>query len=195
VNNDALFAALGVDAGAAVNGYRLDVISEAERRGLRLVSEAHPDVVQVFAEIGNADPIDIRLTFLHCPGHPELAGRTLRWGPAHGWSLSHRAANAPLSYYAGPGASPLLLVPTAPEIVEWAIGACDGPATAPAGIELEDDPEAIRRLLSFIHPQRRLRASEAFQLAARARSQGVHQRVHRSAAGDVEAGIKKARKS
>jgi hypothetical protein len=94
-----------------------------------------------------------------------------------------------------PGASPLLLVPTAPEIVEWAIGACDGPATAPAGIELEDDPEAIRRLLSFIHPQRRLRASEAFQLAARARSQGVHQRVHRSAAGDVEAGIKKARKS
>jgi hypothetical protein len=195
VNNDALFAALGVDAGAAVNGYRLDVISEAERRGLRLVSEAHPDVVQVFAEIGNADPIDIRLTFLHCPGRPELAGRTLRWGPAHGWSLSHRAANAPLSYYAGPGASPLLLVPTAPEIVEWAIGACDGPATAPAGIELEDDPEAIRRLLSFIHPQRRLRASEAFQLAARARSQGVHQRVHRSAAGDVEAGIKKARKS
>jgi hypothetical protein len=195
VNNDALFAALGVDAGAAVNGYRLDVISEAERRGLRLVSEALSDVVQVFAEIGNADPIDIRLAFLHCPGHPELAGRTLRWGPAHGWSLSHRAANAPLSYYAGPGASPLLLVPTAPEIVEWAIGACDGPGRPPVGVELDDDPEAIRRLLSFIHPQHRLRASEAFQPAARARSHGLHPRVHRSAAGDVDAGIKKARKS
>lgn len=79
MNNDALFAALGVDAVVAVNGYRLDVISEAGRQGLRLVSEADSDVVQVFAEIGNADPIDIRLAFLHCPGHPELAGRTLRW--------------------------------------------------------------------------------------------------------------------
>jgi hypothetical protein len=156
VNNDALFAALGVDAGAAVNGYRLDVIFEAERRGLRLVSRAPSEVVQVSAEIDNAEPIDIQLAFLHCPGHPELAGRTLRWDPARGWSSSHCAANAPLSYYAGPGASPLLLVPTAHEVVEWAIGACDGPATAPVGIDLDDDPEAIRRLLSFIHPQRRL---------------------------------------
>jgi hypothetical protein len=34
MNNDALVAALGMDAVAAVHGYRLHVISEAERRGL-----------------------------------------------------------------------------------------------------------------------------------------------------------------
>lgn len=195
MNNDALVAALGADAVAAVNGYRLDVISEAERRGLRLVSEPLSDVVQVSAEVPIVDPIDIRLAFLHCPGRPELAGRTLRWGPAHGWSLSHRAANAPLSYYAGHGAPPLFLVPTAADVVQWATGDGDGPGKPPVGVELDDDPEAIHRLLSFIEPQRRMRAFEAFLLAARARSHGVHPRVRRSAARDVDAGIRQARRS
>jgi hypothetical protein len=42
MNNDALVAALGMDAVAAVHGYRLHVISEAERRGLRLINGALP---------------------------------------------------------------------------------------------------------------------------------------------------------
>src|ERR1700754_2168098 len=100
MNNDAFVAALGRDAVTAVDGYRQHVISEAQRRGLRLVSEAFSDVGSVAADADSVDPIDIRLTFLHCPGRGDLAGRTLRWCPAHGWSLSHRTANAPLSYYA-----------------------------------------------------------------------------------------------
>ncbi|WP_142047300.1 hypothetical protein [Pseudonocardia kunmingensis] len=165
-------AALGVDAVAAVHGYRLAVLSEAGRRRLRLVSDPLSGAVQGSAEPGGVDPIDIRLTFLHCPGRPELAGRTLSWGPARGWSLSHRAASAPLSYYAGPGATPLHLVPPVEEVVRWATGECDGPARPPVGIELDDDPEAVRRLLSFIHPQRRPKSTEALQVAARAHSDG-----------------------
>jgi hypothetical protein len=208
VNNDALVAALGMDAVTAVHGYRLHVISEAERRGLRLVSEALSDLEQVGADIHIVDPIDIRLAFLHCPGRSELAGRTLRWGPAHGWSLSHCAANAPLSHYVGPHATPLLLVPTAPEVVRWATGECDGPAGPPVGVELDDDSEAIRRLLSFIDPQRRRQAPEAFLPAARTHSLGVQLRAHRSSAAsltadpcvndasrDVELVIRQARRS
>lgn len=150
MNNDALVAALGRDAVTAVDGYRRRVISEAQQRGLRLVSERLPDVGNVAADADSADPIDIRLAFLHCPGRADLAGRTLRWCPAHGWSLSHRAANAPLSYYAGPMATPLLLVPTAPEVVDWATREFDGPATPPVGVELDDDAEAIHRLLGCL---------------------------------------------
>jgi hypothetical protein len=150
MNNDAFVAALGRDAAAAVHGYRQHVISEARRRGLRLVSEALPDGGQDASDADSVDPIDIRLTFLHCPGRADIAGRTLRWSPAHGWSLSHRTANAPLSYYAGPSATPLLLVPTAPEVVDWATGEFDGPATPPVGVDLDDDAEAIHRLLGYL---------------------------------------------
>lgn len=159
MNNDALVAALGRDAAIAVRAYRLHVIREAERRGLRLVEEAVPDAAQGFAEARTVDPIDIRLTFLHCPGHAELAGRRLRWSPEHGWSLSHRAANAPLAYYAGPQATPLLLVPPAQDVVDWAIGEFDGPARPPVGVELDDDPEAIRRLLDPVDVELTARSS------------------------------------
>ena len=162
MNNDALVAALGMDTVAAVRGYRRQVISEAERRGLRLVSHAVSDVAMVSADVHIVDPIDIWLTFMHCRGRADLAGRTLRWGPAHGWSLSHGAANAPQSYYAGPGAAPLLLVPTAPEVVDWATGKSDGSATPPVGTELDDDPKAIHRLLGFIDKHRGWRAPEMF---------------------------------
>src|SRR4051812_49171137 len=103
MNNHALVAALGMDAVAAGHGYRLHVISEAERRGLRLISEAPPDAVQVSADVLIVDPIDIRLTFHRSCDHGDLAGRMLRWGPAHGWSLSRTGAQAhlPFSYYAG----------------------------------------------------------------------------------------------
>jgi hypothetical protein len=155
MNNDAFVAALGRDAATVVRGYRQHVISEAQQRGLRLVIEALLDVGHVAADadgdgLDSGDPIDIRLTFLHCPGWADLAGRTLRWCPAHGWSLSHRTANAPLSYYAGPMATPLLLVPTALEVVDWATGEFDGPATPPVGVELDDDAEAIHRLLGYL---------------------------------------------
>jgi hypothetical protein len=155
MNNDAFVAALGRDAVTVVHGYRQHVISEAQQRGLRLVSETPLDVGHAAADAGsddldNVDPIDIRLTFLHCPGRADLAGRTLRWCPAHGWSLSHRTANAPLSYYAGPIVTPLLLVPTVLEVVDWATGECDGPATPPVGVDLDDDAEAIRRLLGYL---------------------------------------------
>jgi len=155
MNNDAFVAALGRDAATAVYGYRQHVISEARQRGLRLVSDALLNVGDVAAnadsdDVDSVDPIDIRLTFLHCPGRADLAGRTLRWCPAHGWSLSHRMANAPLSYYAGPTATPLLLVPAAPEVVGWATGEFDGPATPPVGVELDDDAAAIHRLLGYL---------------------------------------------
>lgn len=187
MNNDALVAALGMDAVTAVQGYRLHVISEAERRGLRLVSESLSDIEPVSGDVHAVDPVDIRLRFLHCPGRAELAGRTLRWGPAHGWSLSHRAANGPLSYYAARQAAPLLLVPTASEVVVWATGGCGGPVTPPVGVDLDDDPAAIRRLLSFIDPPRRPSATEAFLPVARRRSHSVRPRVRRSSAPSVTA--------
>jgi hypothetical protein len=119
------------------------------------VSDAFLDVGDVAGnadsdDVDSIDPIDIRLTFLHCPGRADLAGRTLRWCPAHGWSVSHRTANAPLSYYAGPVATPLLLVPAAPEVVDWATGEFDGLATPPVGVDLDDDAEAIHRLLGYL---------------------------------------------
>ena len=41
------------------------------------------------------------------------------------------------------------MVPTAVEVVRWAAGAIDGPAAPPFGIELDDDPRAIQRLLAM----------------------------------------------
>lgn len=149
MNNDAFAAALGRDAAAAVHCYRQHVIWEAQRRGPRLGSEALPDVGHVAADADSVDPIDIRLAFLHCPGRADLAGRTLRWCPAHGWSSSHRTANAPLSYYAGTTPTPLLLVPPTPEVVDWATGEFDGPATPLVDVDLDDDAEAIHRLLGY----------------------------------------------
>ncbi|MFC4941935.1 hypothetical protein [Pseudonocardia sp. GCM10023141] len=148
MNNDALVAALGMDAVAAVGGYRAQVMGEAGRRGLRLADDALPGL----------DPLDIRLSFRHCAGRGDLAGRTLRWSSAHGWSLSHLTANGTMSYYAGPQAGPLLLVPSASEVVDWALGACDGPATPPVGVDLDDDPRAIRRLIGCLSHRAELHA-------------------------------------
>ena len=164
MNNDALVAALGMDAVAAVHGYRSQVLVEAERRGLRLVSQALTEVVvKVCTQVHIIDPIDIRLTFRHCPGRPDLAGRTLCWNPEHGWSVSHRTAGAPLAHLAGPDAAPLQLVPTVAEVVTWAAGEFDGPSTPPVGVDLDDDPVAIRRLLGFIDADRPRHGTEAFR--------------------------------
>ena len=137
VNNDALVAALGQDAVTAVTCYRELVVAEAAAQGLRLIGG--PLV----------DPIDIRLRVGPCRHRPWLAGRLLCWGPATGWSITHRAGE-PCAYYAGPSATPLWLVPPAVEVVRWAAGAIDGPAAPPVGVELDDDPRAIQRMLAFV---------------------------------------------
>jgi hypothetical protein len=136
VNNDALVAALGRDAVTAVACYRGLVVAEAARQGLRLVGGAL------------VDPIDIRLRMAPCHRRPWLAGRLLCWAPDTGWSVTHRTG-APQAYYAGPSATPLSMVPTATEVVRWAAGAIDGPAAPPFGVELDDDPRAIQRLLAY----------------------------------------------
>jgi len=134
-------------------------VSEAERRELYLASETGADLAQPCTDIHLVDLIDIRLAFLHSPGGDDLASRMLSWSPAHGWSLSGTGAYPPLRYYAGLHAAPLHLVPTASEVLDWATRVLDGPveghSAQPRGVELDDDPKAIQRLLSFADPQGR----------------------------------------
>lgn len=68
MNNDALAAALGTGAAAAVHGYRLRVIAEAAKHGLRLVSEPF-EVAHASGDGAIVDPVDIRLMFQHSRGH------------------------------------------------------------------------------------------------------------------------------
>src|SRR5689334_4329248 len=129
MNNDALVAALGMDAVAAVHGYRLQVMSEAKRHGLALVNKALSEVVKLPAGgVLLVDPIDIRLTFLRSPHRTDLAGRMLRWGPAHGWSSLRAGTYAPINYYASPCATPMDLVPTPAKVVEWATSELGNPS-------------------------------------------------------------------
>ncbi|WP_214370585.1 hypothetical protein [Pseudonocardia sp. H11422] len=168
MNNDALVAALGMDAVAAVHGYRAAVISEATRRGLRLVSGSLSDVVQPAVGVYIVGPLDIRLTFRRGPGRADLDGRALQWSPEHGWSLCRPSTQLPVRYYAGPRAVPLQLVPTAPDVLDWAIADPDRPtsrcsALPPDGVALDDDPAALHRLIDFIDPHRRSHAYRAFR--------------------------------
>jgi hypothetical protein len=162
VNNDALVAALGPDAVAAVHGYRAAVIEEAERRGLVLVSEPLSDVVRdsagAFVVI---DPVDIRLTFRAKPGLA-LAGRTLRWCPAEGWSIARGRLDLPGRYLASPEATPLELVPTPAEVIDWACAQPAGSVEPPVGIELDDDADAIHRLLALVDRQHPVSLHEAY---------------------------------
>ncbi len=154
MNNDALVAALGPDTVAAVHGYRLAVIREAERRGLTLVSEPLSAVIQLSAGCVVVDPVDIRLTFRAAPGI-DLAKWALCWCPAEGWSIARNRLDPPARYFAGPGADPLQLVPTAEEVVDWACAQPIGSYEPPRGVGLDDDVAAIDRLLEFVdqrHP-------------------------------------------
>jgi hypothetical protein len=153
MNNDALVAALGVDAVAAVRDYRLDVVAEAARRGLRLVSDARAELVAIGDAYVVIDPIDVRLHILDDPGSGDLSGGMLSWSPAHGWAVSRSAAHPPFAYYTSPVAGPMDLVPTASQVLDWLAGPFDGPALPPHGVELDDDPAAIRRLLGFASPR------------------------------------------
>jgi regulator of CtrA degradation len=103
------------------------------------------------------EAIDIRLAFVHCRGRPDLAGRTLHWGPEQGWSMSHRLANRPLCYYASSATEPLRLVPAPPELLDWAVADPIGTACPTIGVRLDDGADAIDRLLTFLDPGRRFR--------------------------------------
>lgn len=148
----ALVAALGMDATAAVRGYRLRVIAEAERRGLRLTSVPVPDVMQC--------SMQIRLAFLRSDGYADLAGRELRWSP-------RMAGRYPTPERTSRRATTPVPMPshwTSCPSLAWATGDINGPAAGhsgrPMGVELDDDPEAIQRLLGFVTPQRRPRVQE-----------------------------------
>jgi hypothetical protein len=154
VNNNALVAALGSDAAAAVHGYRLAVVQEARVRGLTLRT----------ARTGpGTDPIDIRLVFADGPAAP-LTGVVLAWGPQRGWSTTGTADPGP-RYLAGPLAWPLDLVPTPSDVLRRIIAGECGSKVPPLDVELDDDPAAIRRLLRFATAHRG-RSSDALDLIA-----------------------------
>lgn len=152
MTNSALIPALGPDVVDAVNGYRLAVLAEAGRRRLCLVAEAVPvDAAVAPGGIAGFRAIDIRLAFVYCRGRPNLAGRTLRWGPEQGWSMSHRLANLPLCYYARSVPNSPQLVPSPPELLDWAVADPSGGACPPAAGRL-DNADALNRLLCFVDP-------------------------------------------
>lgn len=162
MNNDALVAALGPDTVPAVHGYRLAVLGEAERRGLALVSEPLSGVMQLSpGGCVVVDPVDIRLTFRATPGLP-LAGRALRWCPAQGWSIARSRLHPPARFLAGPGATPLQLVPTAAEVLDWACAQPTGSEEPPTGVELDDDAAAIHQLLAFVDRQHPMSLDQAY---------------------------------
>ena len=157
MNNGALVVALGMNVAAAVNGYRAAVISEAARRGLRLVSGSLSDVAWTAAGVAIVDPIDIRLTFRRGLGRADLDGWALQWSPEHGWSMCCPSTHLPVRYYAGPRAVPMHLVPRVADVLDWAISVLDSPssrhnALPPDGVDLDDDPAALRRLNDFYRP-------------------------------------------
>jgi hypothetical protein len=162
VNNDALVAAVGPDTVAAVHGYRLAVIRQAECRGLALVSEPLSGVVQLAGGCVVVDPVDIRLTLRAAPGLTPT-WRALRWCPAEGWSVAHGRLDPPARYFAGPGATPLQLVPTAADVIDWACAQPTGSTEPPTGLELDDDVAAIHRLLRFVDRQYSMSLHQAYR--------------------------------
>jgi len=112
MNNDALVAALGMDALAPVNGYRHAARDEATRRGLCLISEPLSDVVAVSpGACVIVDPIDIRLAFRaeegQRPGRPNV---DVELGARLG-DVALQGERAAVLLHR-PGAGPLDLVPT-----------------------------------------------------------------------------------
>jgi hypothetical protein len=155
VNNNALVAALGSDAVAAVHGYRVAVVDEARVRGLTL---------RPARTSAAADPIDIRLVFTDGPGGA-LTGQVLTWGPERGWSIARTAADPAPRYLAEPLARPIDLVPTPADVLDRVTGGWRGSTVPPLQVELDDDPVAVRRLLRFA-TARRNRSSDALDLIA-----------------------------
>jgi hypothetical protein len=156
VNNNALVAALGSDAVAAVHGYRLEVVEEARRRGLTL---------RPVPTGPGSDPIDVRLVFTDGPAGA-LTGQVLAWSPDRGWSIALSVADASPRYLAGPLARPVELVPTPAEVLDRVTGGRRGSTVPPLSVELDDDPAAIRRLLRFVTAGRGRSHVDALSLSA-----------------------------
>jgi hypothetical protein len=76
--------------------------------------------------------------------------------------MSHRTASGPLCFYARPRAEPLDLVPTPPQVLDWAVGELHGSGVPPARVDLDEDPEAIRRLLGFLDRRSAFSTVEAY---------------------------------
>jgi hypothetical protein len=161
MDNNALMAALGIDAVAAVKGYRAAVVSEATRRGLRFTGGALAGP----AWPRGLDPLNIRLT-VDDADRADLAGRMLGWSAATGWWRRCPRTRDRVRFYAEPKAHPLHLVPSPPEVVDWAIAGL-GNVEPPVGVELEDDPAALHRLLGFVDSHRRLHAIRAIRTPPR----------------------------
>jgi hypothetical protein len=177
MNNDALVAALGMHAVAAVQGYRRRVVAEAARRGLTLASAPLTDLVHPSTGACAAtDPIDIRLVARIATNGDDRTRPMLLWNPAQGWSIS-ATGGAPISYYAGPHSSPLQLVPNAKELLTWVSDELSGRATghpaAPKNLELDDDPAAIKRLLDCIDSGGRTPLHRVSRPPVRTRSLGI----------------------
>ena len=154
VNNNALVAALGSDAVAAVYGYRLEIVEQARLRGLTLRPPAparhRPD--------------------RHPPGLRRRSGRAADRGGARVESGTRlvdagSAADPSSRYLAGPLARPLDLVPTPADVLYRLTGEARGSKVPPLDVELDDDPAAIRRLLRFA-TARHDRSSDALGLSA-----------------------------
>ncbi len=117
MSSSARVAAYTVHAIATVHRYRLEVIAEARRRGLRLVSEAPSDLTQPLAgDCLVIDTADIRLIILDGPGG---GGARLRWNPDTGWWLARPGTDAHRNSYARADASPLDLLPPAQALLDW----------------------------------------------------------------------------
>jgi hypothetical protein len=56
----------------------------------------------------------------------------------------------------------LYALPEPPHLLDWATDRRDGANTPPVGVDLDDDPAAICRLLAFIDPTRRVPLYDAF---------------------------------
>ncbi len=111
--NDASVAAHGIDAIAAVRGYRVQVIAEAARRGQLLVTvspsvpvPASPDACLLIG------PVEIRLMIPPSRGRDDPARRMLGWSPAHEWAVAQSATRPPFAYHADDCDRPVELVPT-----------------------------------------------------------------------------------
>ena len=156
MDNNALVAALGSDAVAAVAGYRLEVVDEARSRGLTL---------RPVPTGPGSDPIDVRLVFADGPAGA-LTGQVLTWSPDRGWSIARSVADAAPRYLAGPLARPVDLVPTPAEVLDRVTGERRGSTVPPLDVELDDDPAAIRRLLRFATTRRSRSHVDTLSLSA-----------------------------
>ncbi len=74
---------------------------------------------------------------------------------------------------AGPGATPLQLVPAPADVVDWTCAQPAGSNEPPTGVDLDDDVAAIHRLLRFVDRQHPMSLHQAY-LPVPAPTEGDH---------------------